>query len=149
MFDDPLRIDARVTQLVLVGFLKNEISKSGFRRAVISVTGDIDATLTCYLTVEALGPENVTVIHMPESDSGMPSSGIKLLESELGVVCHVVDINPHRCGHSMSGTGHPIVAPAELETLKPDVIIVMNPVYRDEIVADLNSMGLEPDVLTL
>lgn len=94
MYDDPLRIDARVTQLVLVGFLKNEISKSGFRRAVISVTGDIDTMLTCYLAVEALGPRNITVIHMPEFDSGMPSSGIKLLESELGVVCHVVDINP-------------------------------------------------------
>jgi SAM-dependent methyltransferase len=82
---------------------------------------------------------------------GSGSKGVSFLTS-LGVtdeVDHVVDINPHRCGHFMSGTGHPIVAPAELETLKPDVVIVMNPVYRDEIVADLRKLDLEPDVLTL
>jgi hypothetical protein len=49
----------------------------------------------------------------------------------------------------MSGTGHPIVAPDQLPELKPDLVIVMNPVYKDEIVSDLNSHGLNPRVLTL
>lgn len=82
---------------------------------------------------------------------GSGSKGVSFLTS-LGVtdeIDHVVDINPHRCGHFMSGTGHPIVAPAELEQLRPDLVIVMNPVYRDEIVADLHNMNLEPEVLTL
>jgi NAD+ synthase len=95
MNDDPLRIDAGVTQLVLVGFLKNEITKSGLRHAVLDVTGDLDTTLACYLAVEALGAESVTALHMPASGSrSMPSAGIKLLELELGIVCHVVDVDP-------------------------------------------------------
>ncbi|UCG23501.1 MAG: NAD(+) synthase [Chloroflexota bacterium] len=95
MNDDPLRIDARVTQQVLVGFLKNEITKAGFQRAVLSVTGDLDTTLACYLAVNAIGPESVDAIHMPASNSrAMPPAGIELLEQELGIVCQVVDVKP-------------------------------------------------------
>jgi SAM-dependent methyltransferase len=82
---------------------------------------------------------------------GSGSKGVAFLTS-LDVadeVDHVVDINPHRCGHFMSGTGHPIVAPAELKKLRPDLVIVMNPVYRDEIIAELHGMELDPTVLTL
>ncbi len=82
---------------------------------------------------------------------GSGSKGVSFLTS-LGVtdeVDHVVDINPHRCGHYMAGTGHPIVAPAQLKQLKPDLVIVMNRVYREEIIADLDRIGLEPTVLAL
>jgi hypothetical protein len=82
---------------------------------------------------------------------GSGSKGVSFLTS-LGVtdeVDHVVDINPHRCGHYMAGTGHPIVAPAQLKQLKPDLVIVMNRVYREEIIADLDRIGLKPTVLAL
>jgi hypothetical protein len=32
---------------------------------------------------------------------------------------------------------------------RPDVVIVMNPVYRDEIRRDLDVRGLRPDILAL
>lgn len=64
-------------------------------------------------------------------------------------VGYVVDINPYRQGTFLPGTGHAIVAPSFLATWQPDVIIVMNPVYRDEIVAALQAMGLRPTLLTL
>jgi SAM-dependent methyltransferase len=82
---------------------------------------------------------------------GSGSKGVSFLTS-LGVtseVAFVVDINPHRWNHYMSGTGHPIVGPSQLKELAPDVVIVMNPIYKGEIVADLNSNGLNPKVLTL
>ena len=82
---------------------------------------------------------------------GSGSKAVSFLTS-LGVtdeVNHVVDINPHRWNHYMSGTGHPIVGPDQLSELEPDLVIVMNPVYRGEITADLEHRGLRPEVVTL
>mgnify|MGYP003554653687 FL=1 len=38
------------------------------------------------------------------------------------------------------------MAPAFLREVRPDVVIVMNPIYCDEIRADLAAMGLAPEV---
>jgi len=62
---------------------------------------------------------------------------------------YVVDINPHKHGTYVAGTGQEIVAPNFLREYKPDVVIVMNPVYRDEITKDLQQMGLPPEVITV
>ncbi len=64
-------------------------------------------------------------------------------------VAYAVDINPIKTGTFMAGTGQEIVAPAFLRDYRPDVVVIMNPVYRDEITADLNAMGLSPEILTL
>lgn len=61
---------------------------------------------------------------------------------------YVVDINPHRQGYFMAKTGQPIVGPNFLEDLRPDVVIVMNPIYEGEIREDLTSRGLNPELLT-
>jgi SAM-dependent methyltransferase len=64
-------------------------------------------------------------------------------------VGHVVDINPYRQGFYMPGTGHSIVAPRFLEEYRPDLVIVMNAVYREEVVMELDRMSLRPEILTL
>ncbi len=82
---------------------------------------------------------------------GSGSKGVSFL-STLGVVDEVagaVDINPHRQGCFMAGSGHPILAPADLRELQPGAVIVMNSVYRDEIAADLRELGLSPEILVL
>ena len=62
---------------------------------------------------------------------------------------YVVDINPHRQGTYMAGTGQKIVAPDFLKDYKPDLVIIMNPVYWDEIKQDLHKMGLDPEIRAL
>ena len=57
-----------------------------------------------------------------------------------------VDINPAKQGMFMPGTGHEIVAPDRLPALGPDLVIVLNPAYEDEIRRDLVALGLEPEV---
>ncbi len=59
----------------------------------------------------------------------------------------VVDINPGKQGSFIAGTGQPIVSPDRLVEIAPDVVVVMNPLYRREIEAQLGSMGLGPEVL--
>lgn len=61
----------------------------------------------------------------------------------------VVDINPHRHGFYMAGTGQRIVSPAFLKAYVPDVIIIMNSIYRNEIQKDIERMGLEPELLNV
>jgi len=70
----------------------------------------------------------------------------------LGVerdVAGVIDINPHRQGVYMPGIGARIEAPERLRDIAPDLVIVMNPVYLDEIGATLRSLGIETDVVAV
>ena len=61
----------------------------------------------------------------------------------------VVDINPYRQGRFMPATGQRIIAPRELAGCRPDYVIAMNPVYRQEIQRDLDRMGLQPELLAV
>jgi hypothetical protein len=62
---------------------------------------------------------------------------------------HVVDINPYRVGKFLPGTGQSIVAPAFLREYNPDNVVIMNPVYRDEIGRELAQQGYAPKVYTI
>ena len=64
------------------------------------------------------------------------------------IVDWVVDINPRRQGHFMAKGGQEIVGQDFLIDYQPDVVVIMNPIYRDEIVADLERRQLTPEVLT-
>ena len=59
-----------------------------------------------------------------------------------------VDINPRKHNTFLPGTGHQVKGPVYLNERPPDVVIVMNPIYRKEIKSDLDKMGLFPEILT-
>lgn len=67
----------------------------------------------------------------------------------VGAVDAIVDVNPHRAGRHAPGLGLPISPPGALAALKPDLVVVMNRLYRSEITRDLAAMGLAPEVLAL
>ncbi len=58
-------------------------------------------------------------------------------------VAGAADINPHKHGRYIAGTGHVVLDPAELTALAPELVIAMNPVYLDEIGRDLADLGLD------
>jgi hypothetical protein len=62
---------------------------------------------------------------------------------------YVVDINPLKHGTYLAGTGQQVVAPEFLKTYEPDLVIVMNPVYCDEIGQQLRDMGLAVELLAV
>jgi hypothetical protein len=62
-------------------------------------------------------------------------------------ILHVVDINPRKTGRFIPGCGQEIVEPNALRELRPDVIILMNEIYRDEIASDTTQLGLNPEFL--
>lgn len=80
---------------------------------------------------------------------GASSKGVAFL-SELGhYVEAAVDINPHKHGMYMAGTGHRIHPPEDLQTIRPDLVIVMNPIYVDEIRTQLEELDISPQVVAL
>jgi SAM-dependent methyltransferase len=82
---------------------------------------------------------------------GSGSKGVAFLTtlSAADEVACVVDVNPFRQGKFMIGTGHEIVAPEALADSAPDVVIVMNPIYVDEIRVQLDGMGLRPEITSV
>jgi SAM-dependent methyltransferase len=62
---------------------------------------------------------------------------------------YVVDINPHKAGTYLTGTGQEILSPNQLCEYQPEVVIVMNPVYCIEIESQLQRMGLAPTMLSV
>ncbi len=57
-------------------------------------------------------------------------------------VQHCVDLNPNRHNMFLPITGHEVSEPASLNTFEPDVVIITNTGYADEIEADLAAIGL-------
>src|SRR3546814_19695643 len=73
---------------------------------------------------------------------------LNLLQVETGGgIDYVVDINPRKRGRFVPGTGQEIVDPAFLRDYRPDVLIVMNPEYQDEIATTAESLGLDSELV--
>ena len=82
---------------------------------------------------------------------GAGSKGVGFLAAlgEVRGISCVVDVNPAKHGMFMPGTGHEIVAPAALVDLDPDLVVVMNPAYENEIRATLADLGVRATVTAL
>ncbi|MBA3074054.1 MAG: NAD+ synthase [Anaerolineae bacterium] len=88
-----LSIDTELARTILTGFIKTEITRSGFSRTVLGLSGGIDSALACYLAAEALGPENVLAIRMPYKTSSKDSlEHAQLIIDDLGVQSLTVPI---------------------------------------------------------
>ena len=82
---------------------------------------------------------------------GAGSKGVTFLNALRAEdsVSYIVDINPRKQGRFVAGTGQEIVAPEFLRTVQPDVVLVMNPLYIDEIREMLAGIGLHPELMVV
>lgn len=88
-----LTFDTDLVQQVLTGFIHGVISQAGYSRAVIALSGGLDSTLSCYLTVQALGPENVLAVRMPYRSSSVDSlEHAQLVIDRLGIKSLTISI---------------------------------------------------------
>ncbi len=79
---------------------------------------------------------------------GAGSKGITFLNvlPAAGVITRVVDVNPRKQGRFVPGPGLPVVAPAELAARPPDLVVVVNPLYREEIAGMLAAAGVSAEL---
>jgi SAM-dependent methyltransferase len=80
---------------------------------------------------------------------GSKSVGFLTHFNDLGIIDHVIDINPHMTGNFIPGIGIQYKKPEFLREYKPGKVIIMNGVYRDEIEKSLEAMRLKPELLCL
>ena len=57
----------------------------------------------------------------------------------------IVDINPFRHGKWLAGIGKQVEAPESLVGYAPDLVVIMNPIYLDEIRGRLETMGISAE----
>ncbi|MBN1441185.1 MAG: NAD+ synthase [Planctomycetes bacterium] len=72
---------------------RDYLHKTGFRRAVVGLSGGIDSALTAAVAVEALGAENVTGVALPSrySSEGSVADAVHLARN-LGIRLHELSI---------------------------------------------------------
>ncbi len=88
-----LTINTDVAHQILTNFIKSEVSRVGYSRAVIGLSGGIDSALSFVLAVEALGSENVLVVRMPYKASSADSlEHAQILIDQFGVQSETIDI---------------------------------------------------------
>lgn len=80
---------------------------------------------------------------------GAGSKGVTFLNTlrNHGRIEHVVDINPHKHGKYVPGTGQEVVPPEFLRDYRPEAIVVMNPIYREEIRQISADLGIQTQLL--
>jgi SAM-dependent methyltransferase len=81
---------------------------------------------------------------------GAGSKGVSFLATVEGTgdVAAVVDVNPRKHGRHVPVTGQEVVGPEALAPLRPRAVVVLNPLYRDEIGAMLSRLGVDAEVVT-
>ncbi|MEQ9824815.1 MAG: NAD+ synthase [Puniceicoccaceae bacterium] len=77
----------------LVLGVRDYAHKTGFRKAVIGLSGGIDSAVTAAIAADALGPENVTGISLPSQISSQHSQDdARDLAQNLGIAFHTIPI---------------------------------------------------------
>jgi len=80
---------------------------------------------------------------------GAGSKGVTFLNTleTQDQIVYAVDINPRKQGMYLAGTGQQVVPPDFLQDDQPDVLIVMNPIYEDEIRQLTEGLGFTPEFM--
>lgn len=88
-----LTINTDVARQILTGFIRSEVTRVGYSRAVVGLSGGIDSALSCVLAVEALGADNVLAVKMPYKSSSRDSlDDAGLLIEQLQIPSKTIDI---------------------------------------------------------
>jgi len=72
---------------------------------------------------------------------------LNLVNPSGDVISHVVDINPRKVGRFVPGSAQEIIPPEVLRELRPEVVLLMNGIYRQEIGSVLGALGLNSTLL--
>jgi SAM-dependent methyltransferase len=82
---------------------------------------------------------------------GTGSKGVTFLNlfKDYDLFDYAVDINPRKKFKFVSGSAQQIVSPKFLRDYDPDLIFIMNPIYKTEITQTIQEMGIAPELIVV
>ncbi|MHB8508886.1 MAG: NAD+ synthase [Candidatus Dormibacteria bacterium] len=90
-----LVLNAALVRSILRGFIHSEVTRVGFKRVVLGLSGGVDSSLVAGLAAEALGGENVLGVSMPYRASNPASlDDATAVAHAFGIRQMVVEITP-------------------------------------------------------
>ena len=80
---------------------------------------------------------------------GAGSKGVTFLNvfRNFSNINYIVDINPRKQGLFVPGTGQKIISPEFLQIYEPDIILIMNPIYENEVSNVLKELEIHAEVM--
>lgn len=90
-----MRINPEKVEKVILNFLRTELSRIGYGKGVVGLSGGLDSTTVLYLLTRAVGPENAIAVIMPHEVSSKESveDAMEVVKI-LGVKHYLIDITP-------------------------------------------------------
>ena len=90
----PLAIDAPLLEEWLVHFIREEMARRGFDKAIVGISGGVDSAVTAHLAARALGRDNVIGVRLPYRTSSQESlEHAQLVIDGLGIKSRTLDIS--------------------------------------------------------
>ena len=90
----PLEIDAPMVERWLVEFLRDELTRRGFGKAIVGISGGVDSAVAATLAVRALGKDNVIGVRLPYRTSSKDSlDHAQQVIDQLGIEARTIDIS--------------------------------------------------------
>jgi NAD+ synthase len=98
-----MKLNCGLVVQVIENFIRDELSKAGFSRVVVGLSGGIDSSVACFLAARALGPENVFGTMMPYKTSSKESliDATSVVE-QLKIGREIIEITPILDGYFSS-----------------------------------------------
>jgi len=90
-----MKINCAFIERILENFIRDELSKTGFGKGILGLSGGIDSSACAALAARSLGPENVVGVMMPYGEScPQDAKDAQDLACLLGIRTRKVDIAP-------------------------------------------------------
>lgn len=92
---DGLYLNTALLQDLLIGFIREEVLKTGLTKVVIGLSGGVDSSLVAYLAVQALGNDGVHGFLLPYATSAKESEAhARLVVDTLRIQSTTINITP-------------------------------------------------------
>jgi SAM-dependent methyltransferase len=118
---------------------------------VKKLENDLEQFKTKFQGIVKTWQENLTKITQKNQKAvvwGAGSKGVTFLNIfQDRSIDYIVDLNPRKHGMYVAGSGQKIVPPEFLQEYQPDIVIIMNPIYEEEIRSLTQSMGINAELI--
>jgi NAD+ synthase len=90
-----MKISGSFVEKILTSFIREELSKFDFKKAVLGLSGGLDSSVCAFLAAKALGPRNVMAIIMPYQKTFQQDvKDAQSVATLLNIQWKIIDISP-------------------------------------------------------